>query len=90
MLADWIDHEMPHRHRPRHLCGRFDRTGDAGLIDIHQSPGESAMINFTTTALRHLACVTAALLITSVAGASFMQATASVPAQAHTPFTAIA
>jgi hypothetical protein len=50
------------------------------------------MIDFTTAALRHLACVTAALLITSVAGASFMQATASVPAPApvHTAFAACA
>ena len=48
------------------------------------------MIDFTTTVLRHLACVTAALLITSVAGASFMQATASVPAQASTAFAVIA
>lgn len=48
------------------------------------------MIDFTTTALRHLACVTAALLITSVAGASFMQATASVPAPAPTAFAATA
>ena len=38
------------------------------------------MIEYTTTALQHLSCVAAALLITSVAGASFVQATASTPA----------
>jgi hypothetical protein len=48
------------------------------------------MIDFTTTVLRHLACVTAALFITSVAGASFMQATASVPAPAPAAVAVIA
>jgi hypothetical protein len=48
------------------------------------------MIDLTATVLRHLACVTAALLITSVAGASFMQATASVSAQAPTASAVIA
>ena len=47
------------------------------------------MIDNTATVLRHLACITAALLITSVAGASFMQATASVPVQEPAP-TALA
>ena len=48
------------------------------------------MIDYTATVLRHLACITAALLITSVAGASFMQATASVPAPAPAVVAVIA
>ena len=45
------------------------------------------MIDFTTTVLRPLACVAAALLITFVAGTSFVHATATVPAQAPAAVT---
>ncbi|MBV8144248.1 MAG: hypothetical protein JO184_04505 [Gammaproteobacteria bacterium] len=48
------------------------------------------MIDYTTTVLRHLTCVGVALIITSVAGASFVQATASVPVTPAPAVTAVA